>query len=118
MNVRRFIARTIAPAIHPIGSAFLRSHGVEISEHGLNRLAIAFRTRRVGLLVLGDMLLTLEDRAAIVASKFIGRHGTYLHFPVHASRFYRLRALFHAWSRPLPCWVTFMPPFLHCCFHE
>src|SRR5713101_3056222 len=63
------------PAIDPIGSTLLRSHGVEIREHGLDRLALAVRTRRVRLLVFGDVLLTLEDRAAFRASEFIGRHS-------------------------------------------
>ena len=55
------------PAIDPIESTLLRSHGVEISEHRLDLLALAVRTRRVRLLVLGDVLLTLEDRVAFRA---------------------------------------------------
>jgi hypothetical protein len=66
------------------GSTLLRSHGVEVSEHRLDRPAVTFRTRRVRVLVLGDMFLTLENLAAFFASEFIGRHSACLHANVRA----------------------------------
>jgi hypothetical protein len=60
-------------AIEPVASTLLRSHGMEISEHRLNLLALAARTRRVRRLMLGNVLLTLEDRAALLAPELIGR---------------------------------------------
>src|SRR5262250_1828879 len=55
-------------------STLFRSHGVEISEHGLDGLALAVRTKGVRPSVLSDALPTLKDRSTFLASEFIGRH--------------------------------------------
>jgi len=55
-------------------STLFRSHGVELSEHGLNGVAPAVRTDGVRPPVLSDALPTLKDLSTFPASEFIGRH--------------------------------------------
>ena len=55
-------------------STLFRSHRVEISEHGLDGLAPAVRTKGVRSSVLSDALPALKDRSTFLASEFIGRH--------------------------------------------
>ena len=68
----------LRPAIYPIGSTFLRGHGVEIREHVLGRPALALGTMRVRPGVLGDAFAAFENSAAFRASEFIGRHSKFL----------------------------------------
>src|SRR5216684_5726497 len=56
------------------GSGLLRSHGVEIREHGLDCPALALRTPRMRFLVLGDVLIVLEAHSALLAVVLVGRH--------------------------------------------
>src|SRR5260370_42528170 len=62
------------PGPDDTGSGLLRSHGVEIREHGLDCLALALRTPRMRFLVLGDVLIALEGHSALLAVVLVGRH--------------------------------------------
>src|ERR1700682_4483111 len=68
--------RTRGPTIQ--GSGLLRSHGEKIREHGLDFLALALRTPRARLLVLGDVLTALEGHSAPLAVILVGRHRRFL----------------------------------------
>src|SRR6266851_7381903 len=60
------------------GSALLRSLRKEVREHGLDRLALALGARRMRFRMLRDVLLAIEDCAALLATVLVGRHRRFL----------------------------------------
>jgi hypothetical protein len=62
-----------------ISSALLRRLRIERREHGLDFVALAFRTLRMGLLMVRDMLGEVENFTALPATIFIDRHGDSSH---------------------------------------